>query len=252
MNIGYFLGPAGSGKSHMTGALFEWMNNSELDVITLNLDPAVVRLPYAPSIDVRDHVSHEDVVDDYELGPNGAIIASLDQVALKIDAIKEELQEFGAEYVLIDLPGQLEAFAYRSSGPLILSEIGRENTIAGLFLMDPLLTNTASSFISVLLLGQSINYRLNTSMKFVISKGDILNEERLDRIHEWVENPAFLMEDLSLETRILNAQMARRMAELLMADDALQEFPVISSETGHNIDMAFAEFQRIWNSADIL
>jgi hypothetical protein len=60
------------------------MNSLEYDVITMNLDPGVVRLPYSPDIDVRQFVDYNDIVDRYELGPNGALIVAMDQVALKI------------------------------------------------------------------------------------------------------------------------------------------------------------------------
>lgn len=251
MNIGYFLGPAGSGKSHATAALYDWMNRVELDVITVNLDPAVVRLPYAPSIDIRDYVSYEDIVDRFELGPNGAIIAAMDQVALNIDDVTEELKNYGADYVLVDLPGQMEAFAFRGSGPLIISALAHGNIAAGAFLIDPILCNTASSFISILLFGVSISYRLKTGMAFAISKGDLLQEERLTRMQEWVENPEFLMEDLRVEKNLLNAELSKRIAQLVIENEQLNEFPVISSETYQNIDLAFAEFQRIWNSEDM-
>ena len=51
MNIGYILGPAGAGKSHLTRSTYDWMNSLQYNVITMNLDPGVVRLPYSPDID---------------------------------------------------------------------------------------------------------------------------------------------------------------------------------------------------------
>ncbi len=251
MNIGYFLGPAGSGKSHATATLYDWMNRVELDVITVNLDPAVVRLPYAPAIDIRNYVSYDDIVDRFELGPNGAIIAAMDQVAVKMDEVIEELKEYGAEYVLIDLPGQMEAFAFRGSGPVIISELSRGNVMAGAFLIDPILCSTASSLISILLFGLSISYRLKTGMSFAISKGDLIQNQRLQRMQEWVENPEFLMDDLRVEHNVLNAELSQRIAQLVIEHEHLNEFPVISSETHQNIDLIFAEFQRIWNSEDL-
>ena len=121
MNIGYILGPAGSGKSHLTRSVFDWMNQSEYDVVTLNLDPAVVRLPYAPDIDVRQFVDYDDIIQKYELGPNGGIIVAMDHVALAIDQILEEVQNFGAEYMIVDFPGQIETIAFRSSGAVIIT-----------------------------------------------------------------------------------------------------------------------------------
>jgi GPN-loop GTPase len=251
VNIGYFLGPAGSGKSHMTASLFEWMNNSEFDVITVNLDPAVVRLPYYPSVDVREFVSYEEIVDKYQLGPNGGIVAAMDQVAIHMDEIIDEINEFGAEYVIMDLPGQMEAFAFRSSGPVIMNQLRHENNLGGIFLIDPVLCNSASSFISILLFGVSISYRLNTSSKFMISKADVVSEERIDRISEWVLNPSFLKTDLLEESNVLNSDLSQKIADIIILAEELNEFPNVSSQTNQNIDLAFAEFQRIWGSSDI-
>ncbi len=252
MNLGYFLGPAGSGKSHATAALYEWMNQSEYDVISINLDPAVLRLPYSPSIDVRNFVSYEEIVDKFELGPNGGIITAMDHVALNFDEVIDEINEFNPEYAIVDLPGQMETFAFRGSGPLIISELSKTGQIGGLFLLDPVLCNTASSFISTMLFGVSIGYRLKTAFNFLISKGDTVSEDRSWRIQEWTENEEFLMEDLRQESFLLNANLSTKMARILLDELGVNDFPIFSSETNENIDLAFAELQRIWGSEDIL
>ncbi|MHA2502966.1 MAG: ATP/GTP-binding protein [Candidatus Kariarchaeaceae archaeon] len=251
MNIGYILGPAGSGKSYMTMALHGWMNQIGYDVITLNLDPGVVRLPYAPDIDVRKWVDYDEIIDKYELGPNGGLIVAMDHVAVAMDEIMEEINTFGAEYMLVDFPGQIETVAFRSSGAVIVNELKRRNQIAGLFLIDPTLCLTASSFISVLLFGVSITYRLNTAMNYIISKADILPDERLERIHEWSENPDFLYQDLLDEKMILNAELSRRIADIVIFREELGQFSAVSSESNLNMDVAFGSLQRNWASEDI-
>ena len=45
------LGTAGSGKTTLTAALADFLLDNELDVVTVNLDPAVETLPYKPDID---------------------------------------------------------------------------------------------------------------------------------------------------------------------------------------------------------
>lgn len=251
LNIGYILGPAGSGKSYLTRALFDWMNQVEYDVITLNLDPGVVRLPYAPDIDVRNFVDYDDIVDRYQLGPNGGLIVAMDHVAIAMDQILEEIHNYGSDYMIVDFPGQIETVAFRSSGVVIINELMRGNNIAGLFLMDPSLAYTASSFISVLLFGISITYRLKTPMNYAISKSDTLPPGRLDRIAEWADNPDFLFSDLLDEQAVLNAELSRKIAETIISLEGLGEFPAFSAETNHNMDVVFGSLQRNWASEDI-
>lgn len=251
MNIGYMVGPAGSGKSHMTAALYEYMNLTEFDVITMNLDPGVVRLPYAPDIDIRDYVTLDEMMDNYDLGPNGGLIASMDKVALEFEGVKKNIEEYSPDYMLVDLPGQMEIFAFRNSGPVIINELSHNNHVGGLFLMDPTLTQNASSFVSMLLFGLSITYRLNTGMNYLISKSDLLDERQNAKLQDWGNDPEFLMQELYLEKSSLNAELSRRTAEMIFDQGVFGEFPLVSAETNHNLDIAFGSLERIWGSEDV-
>lgn len=43
----------------------------------LNLDPAVLSVPFEPNIDIRDSIDYEEVTKQYNLEPNGGILTSL-------------------------------------------------------------------------------------------------------------------------------------------------------------------------------
>ena len=43
----------------------------------INLDPAVLNLRFSANIDIRDSVKYKAVMKEYKLGPNGAILTSL-------------------------------------------------------------------------------------------------------------------------------------------------------------------------------
>ena len=74
----YVLGPAGAGKSSFTAIFSEWLINEGGIALLVNLDPATSYLPYTPDVDIRMYVDARDVMKKYNLGPNGAIIASTD------------------------------------------------------------------------------------------------------------------------------------------------------------------------------
>jgi hypothetical protein len=54
----------------------------------LNLDPAVMTLPYGANIDIRDTVKYKEVMKQFNLGPNGGILTSLNLFATKFDEVK--------------------------------------------------------------------------------------------------------------------------------------------------------------------
>ena len=71
------IGMAGSGKTTLIQRLISYMHSIDNAPFVLNLDPAVLHLPYGANIDIRDTVDFKQVMKSYNLGPNGAILTSL-------------------------------------------------------------------------------------------------------------------------------------------------------------------------------
>lgn len=67
-------GPAGAGKSTFSGSFLAHLQNSRRSGHLVNLDPAAEKFDYAPSIDIRDLVSLEDVMGELGYGPNGGLV----------------------------------------------------------------------------------------------------------------------------------------------------------------------------------
>ncbi|MDG7011069.1 MAG: ATP/GTP-binding protein [Nitrososphaerota archaeon] len=183
MEVTFVTGTAGSGKSLLTNALKNWYVNRGEDAIAVNLDPGVVDLPYEPDVDVRDRIQLQQVMEDYGLGPNGALILAADLTATKIGEIQEEIDSFKAENVIVDTPGQTELFAFRESGEFIVREMKADSKLL-LFLVDPLLANTPSNFLSLALLSASVGLRLSVPKITVLTKRDIARDG-VKRIAEW-------------------------------------------------------------------
>ena len=96
----YFVGAAGSGKSSLTNGFKLWMDRMGYDTATINLDPGVEHLPYAPDIDVREWFALSDVMEEYGLGPNGAQILAADMIALRTEEMREMVEEINSDYIL--------------------------------------------------------------------------------------------------------------------------------------------------------
>ena len=246
MYVGFILGPAGSGKSFITGSLAHWMSSMDLDVATLNLDPAVRRLSYSPDIDIRDFVNIDNLIDEVQLGPNGALIAAMDHAVAVISELMDEVHMVGPEMLLVDTPGQMEIFAYRSSGQILTEVISQDRTPGSIFLIDPTLATTPSNYISLILLSLSIAYRLNLPLQNVISKADLLQEEHRNTIDSWVEDPFKLEQDLFLEKAGPMADLGSSLLTVLREKGVLGEIPFVSADTNENMDVVLGMLQRMW------
>lgn len=186
MDLIFVTGTAGSGKSLLTSVLKKWYVSRGEEAIAVNLDPGVVTLPYEPDVDVRLSVNLQDVMENYELGPNGALILATDLVATKLAGIQEEIDSTSAEIVIVDTPGQTELFAFRESGEYIVKELKADSKVL-LFLLDPLLATTPVNFLSIALLSASVGLRMNIPKISVLTKRDIARDG-VKRITNWSRN----------------------------------------------------------------
>lgn len=196
MKIIFVTGTAGAGKSLFVSKIYEYYTKNGVFAAILNLDPGVENLPYTCDIDVRDHVDIVSIMKQYDLGPNGALIMANDLIASKIDSIQNEINEVNPDYLIVDTPGQIELFAYRSSGPFFVQNLDAEEKV-NIFLYDGSLITTPVNFVSIALLATSIKLRLNMSTINIITKMDLIGT-KMKEILQWSTNLK------SLETAISN------------------------------------------------
>jgi len=179
----FISGTAGAGKSLLTSKLHEYYTKNGAFAAILNLDPGVESTPYTCDIDVRDYVDIVSIMQQYDLGPNGALIMANDLIASKIDDIKNEVDSVNPDYLIVDTPGQIELFAYRSSGPFLVENISSEEK-TNIFLFDGALITSPVNFVSIALLATSIRLRLNVSTINVLTKTDLIGT-KLNNILKW-------------------------------------------------------------------
>lgn len=210
----YFIGPAGSGKSTLTQGLNIWMDRLGYDAVTVNLDPGAERMPYSPDIDVRDWINMYDVMDKYNLGPNGAQIVCADMLALKVQDLKETIEGYQTNYFLMDTPGQMELFTFRECSKAIIDTLGREKSFI-VFLFDSVLSNTPSGFISLFMMSATIQIRLQLPLINVLSKTDLIDEIHLKEILAWSENPDALYDKLISESPTMHSHLNQELLKTL-------------------------------------
>ena len=195
MRFVYFVGTAGSGKSTLVKSYRDWLGNNGIDCMTINLDPGVDMLPYDADIDIREWVALDEVMGEYNLGPNGAQIVAADLMAVNIRKITDLLDGVRTEYVLVDTPGQLELFAFRESSNVIVEAFGKEKSMV-VYLSDPMLCKTSNGFVSNMVLSSLVEFRLQLPVINILTKADLMKDEDRDRMISWFENSDSLYDDL--------------------------------------------------------
>ncbi|MFA5863032.1 MAG: ATP/GTP-binding protein [Candidatus Thermoplasmatota archaeon] len=247
----YVVGTAGSGKSRFTAALGRWMKERGLDSVTLNLDPGAESLPYGPDVDIRDWIRLSDVMDQYELGPNGAQIMAADLIALKLGEIQGVLEEFRGPYVIVDTPGQTELFVFRESGRITMEVLAPGRSII-VFLLDPFLAKRPSAFVSMMMLSATTQFRFGVPLLNVISKRDLLKEEELQRIQSWTETPDALEAALLDEKPDLYTQMTTDAFRMLDAMAATQRAVSVSGDTLEGMEDVYTFIQGLFDAGEDL
>lgn len=170
------IGPAGSGKTTLVANLGEWLEGEVGSRVSyVNLDPAVEVLPYKPDFDARSIVSARDLMVKERLGPNGAIIKSVDILASESNRILEELSKLDCEIMLVDTPGQSELFVFREAGPKLTSTIEKVSRPIGVYLIDPTLGFKGSEAAIAFAMSLIVQLRLGVPTIPVINKADLLD-----------------------------------------------------------------------------
>lgn len=77
----------GSGKTTFMQRINSHLHAKKTPPYVINLDPAVLNVPFDSNIDIRDTVNYREVMKQYNLGPNGGIMTALNLFATKVDQI---------------------------------------------------------------------------------------------------------------------------------------------------------------------
>jgi len=168
----------------LTSSYGNWLRTEKQNVALANLDPGALHLPYTPDLDVRDFISIENIMDEYGLGPNGALIMAADLIADMSEKLGEELDLISPDIVLVDTPGQMELFAFRASGPYIARELTSEPK-AIVYLFDSVFSANPLNYVSNMFLSAAIHTRFFLPQIHVLSKCDLLPEKEVDNILDW-------------------------------------------------------------------
>ena len=180
------IGMAGSGKTTFMQRLNSHFRSAKKEVpYVINLDPAVLKVPYGCNIDIRDSIKYNKVMETYGLGPNGAIVTSLNLFSTKIDQVIKlvETKQDKYEHVIVDTPGQIECFVWSASGSIITESFASSFPTVIAYVIDTPRNTNPTTFMSNMLYACSILYKTKLPMIIVFNKTDVTKE---DFAREWM------------------------------------------------------------------
>ena len=146
------------------------------NVQVVNLDPACEAMHVEVAIDVRNLISVDDVAEELEYGPNGALVFCMEYLASHIEWLMEKLNEFGDDcYFIFDCPGQIELYTHFPAMQTICRALSDDGFfVAGMYLVDSLFVAEPSKFIAGILVAMSAMLQLELPWVNILSKCDKL------------------------------------------------------------------------------
>ncbi|CEF66460.1 GPN-loop GTPase 1 [Strongyloides ratti] len=170
------LGMAGSGKTTFVKRLTSYLHEKKTPPYLINLDPATINVPFPANIDIRDTVKYKEVMKQFNLGPNGAIMTSLNLICTQFDKIMNILKQRSSmvDHIIIDTPGQIEAFTWSASGSIITDSLASSHPTMIAYIVDSGRATNPTTFMSNMLYACSILYRTKLPFFIVFNKADIV------------------------------------------------------------------------------
>lgn len=122
--------------------------------------------------DIRDTVNYKEVMKQYQLGPNGGIVTTLNLFSTKFGQVVDLVKKSGEnhKYCVIDTPGQIEVFTWSASGTIITEALATSFPTIVVYVMDVPRSKCPTTFMSNMLYACSILYKARLPFIVVMNK----------------------------------------------------------------------------------
>ena len=236
------LGMAGSGKTTFVEKLEEEIANKDKESYIINLDPAVMNTLYEPNLDIRDTIKYKEVMKSNNLGPNGAILTSLNLFSTNIDKLITLLEnKTDLDFVVMDTPGQLEVFSWSASGKIITDSFSLIFPSILIYIIDIPRCNNPNTFSSNMLYALSIMYKMKLPLLIAFNKLDIAKE---NKVIEWMQDFQSLQDALKQKDDYIST-FSSSLSLLLAEFYKTIKYVSVSSKTGEGFDELLTKCEEI-------
>lgn len=192
----FVMGSAGTGKSTYCSTIQRHAADKGRVIDIVNLDPAAEIFDYEPLVDIRDLIQLDDAMEDEELhfGPNGGLIFCLEFLIENTEWLRDALDpdsESDDDYIIFDLPGQIELFTHLDTGRKLIKLLEDWNfRVCGVFIIDSQFMTDGGKFISGTLTALSVMANLEIPHINILSKMDLLSKTASSQLEKYLEPDA--------------------------------------------------------------
>ncbi|XP_043279294.1 GPN-loop GTPase 2 [Venturia canescens] len=177
------IGPPGSGKTTYCNAMSKFLEGIGRKVAVINIDPANENMEYEPKVDISELIKHNEVMDVYGLGPNGALVYCMEFLETNVEWLIKKVLNLKDHYLIFDCPGQVELYTHHKSVSAITEKL-TENLVrlCSVQLIDSHHCSDPGKYLSSLLLCTSTMLLLGLPHVNIMTKLDEMKKfsDRLD------------------------------------------------------------------------
>jgi GTPase SAR1 family protein len=174
------IGPAGSGKSTYCYNIYNHCQTIGRTVHIINLDPAADEFAYPVAADIRELISLADVMEEMNLGPNGALLYCMEYLEDSLDDwLAGALEGFGEDdCILFDCPGQIELYSHHSAFRTFVDQMQQWGwRLVAVYMLDSQFITDAAKLIAGCMQCQAAMMNLELPHVNVFSKVDLLEDK---------------------------------------------------------------------------
>ncbi|KAJ2557243.1 hypothetical protein EV175_001462 [Coemansia sp. RSA 1933] len=216
------MGPAGSGKSTYCQTIMQHCEATKRRVHLVNLDPAAERFEYPPTIDIRELITLEDVMEELGYGPNGGLIYCFEFLMENLDWLEEQMGDYEDDYLILDCPGQIELYTHIPIMRQMTQILQQWNfRVVGVYCLESQFIEDTSKYFAGVMSATSAMSLLEIPHINVMTKMDLVSEELRNNMDRYFDPDPFLLADdanMHTSTRFkeLNEAIARLIDEFSM------------------------------------
>jgi len=232
-----FIGTAGSGKSTLTASYGRWLREEMGSSVSIvNLDPAAEYIPYIPDFDVRKYINAHEIAIKLGLGPNGALLKSMQMLVEELHQILEEIMHLEGDYILVDTPGQMDFFVFGEAGPKFFEKLLTHIDVrtVSLLVMDATVIRRAEDYAFMSIVAAALQGRLGVDVIPVVNKIDAV--ENFNFVGDVVSDVEDLVKELSSRNSGIYGELLRELVEVAWKYVKGIRVPHVSAKTLRNIE----------------